>query len=436
MVLFGLVVGVVFPFFVMLFGVPGEVALSAPFMASCLAAGALVGVFNHALSKWIVGTRLKVLADGMKHVEHNLELMTYQQDLSQCTPENCALAVDSEDEIGASALAFNHLVSALAGSMRTQAAVRSFSEMLSSHLEIQTLADHALRLLFQHTPAIAGAIYYDADSELKVAASCGLKDPGELVRSDYVSVAMRTGTRQLLTIPEDARIDGLLTAFRPTEVVVVPIVYKHLPLGVVVLGTGGHFDGDFDQRMALFVQGLGLALNNALVHDRLQRLAAVDPLTGVYNRRFGLGRLHEEFGRSVRSQAPLGLLMLDLDHFKAVNDTYGHLVGDRVLKLVCSLTRSCLREGDILLRYGGEEFMVVLPAASSNDIRKAGERIRRSVEDASITDGDRKIAVTVSIGGTACPSGDVDREETMIQKADEALYRAKSSGRNRVEVST
>jgi diguanylate cyclase (GGDEF)-like protein len=104
--------------------------------------------------------------------------------------------------------------------------------------------------------------------------------------------------------------------------------------------------------------------------------------------------------------------------------------------LVCSLTRSCLREGDILLRYGGEEFMVVLPAASSNDIRKAGERIRRSVEDASITDGDRKIAVTVSIGGTACPSGDVDREETMIQKADEALYRAKSSGRNRVEVST
>jgi len=435
MVLFGLTVGLIFPFFVMLFGVPPDVALSLPFMGSCLAAGAVVGIFNHALSRWIVGSRLKILADGMKHVEHNLQQMTYQQDLSRCTPENCAIQVDSEDEIGESALAFNHLVSALAGSMKTQAPVRSFSEMLSSQLEIERLADHALQLFFQHTPALAGAIYYESDGELHVAASCGLRDPEVVGKGDFISLAMRTGQRQLMVLPEGARVDGVLTDFRPSEVVVVPVVYKSLPLGVVVLATGAHFDENFRQQMELFNQGLGLALNNALVHDRLQRLAALDPLTGVYNRRFGLGRLHEEFGRAVRSQSPLGLLMLDIDHFKSVNDTYGHLVGDRVLKMVCSIARSSLREGDVLLRYGGEEFMVVLPAASLEDIRKAGERIRQAVEDASVTDGDRTIAVTISIGGTAYPNTEVDREDTMIQKADDALYRAKSSGRNRVEVS-
>jgi len=109
--------------------------------------------------------------------------------------------------------------------------------------------------------------------------------------------------------------------------------------------------------------GLAVALNNSLNHQDLQRVAALDPLTGVYNRRFGLQRLTEEFGRSVRSGDPLGVLMLDLDHFKAVNDTYGHLVGDRVLQTVVRAARQILREGDVLLRYGGEEFIIVLPGA-------------------------------------------------------------------------
>ena len=89
----------------------------------------------------------------------------------------------------------------------------------------------------------------------------------------------------------------------------------------------------------------------------------MDPLTDAYNRRFGLARLREEFSRAVRAENPLGILMLDLDHFKAINDTYGHLVGDRVLRAVATACRRVVREGDILIRYGGEEFLVLLPGA-------------------------------------------------------------------------
>jgi diguanylate cyclase (GGDEF)-like protein len=302
-------------------------------------------------------------------------------------------------------------------------------------LEIESLGDNALRLFFEHTGAAGGLILHEAGGELKVAASRGLRDPDKVAASDHVKNAVRTGERQVIAIPDDVRVEGVVADFRPGEVIVFPVIYKSVPLGVVVLATGRTFDPDHRARIDLFLQGLGLALNNAMAHDRLQRLAALDPLTGVYNRRFGLVRLHEEFGRAVRANTPVGILMLDIDHFKAVNDTYGHLVGDRVLRSICAIARSSLREGDVLLRYGGEEFLAVLPAASAEDLRLVGERLRRAVEDSALSDGAKTVRVTVSVGGAAYPSQTVESEEVLIRLADEALYRAKDSGRNRVEIS-
>jgi diguanylate cyclase (GGDEF)-like protein len=434
MVGFGLSTGIVFPFFVVMLGVPPGIALTPLFFTACLSAGALVGVINYGLAHWIVGLRLRVLSGSMRDVEQNLQSMTFNSDLSRCTPESCAIEVDSDDEIGESALAFNRLVAALAISMRTQAAVRSFSEMLTSQLEIESLAENALRQFFEHTGAAGGLILYESAGELKVAASRGLRDPLAVAASDHVQAAAQTGQRQIVSIPENVRVEGVVADFRPTEVIVFPVIYKSVPLGVVVLATGRTFDADHRARIDLFLQGLGLALNNAMVHDRLQRLAALDPLTGIYNRRFGLMRLHEEFGRAVRANTLVGVLMLDIDHFKAVNDTYGHLVGDRLLKSVCAIARSSLREGDVLLRYGGEEFLAVLPAASADDLRLVGERLRKSVEDSVLADGGKSVRVTLSAGGAAYPNQNVESEDALIQLADEALYRAKESGRNRVEI--
>jgi two-component system, cell cycle response regulator len=431
---FGLCIGLAFPFFVTLLGVPRSDALAPAFFAACLFAGALAGVVNYVISRRVVGARLKVLAERMTHVEQSLGEMTTSGDLSACTPESCSIVVDSDDEIGESAAAFNRLVGALSDSMRTQLAVRSFSEMLTSQLEIDSLASDALRQFSEHAGAAAGLVLYEAGGELLVAASHGLRDPRAVAFSGHVDAALRSGEHQVIVIPEDVRLEGVLADFRPGEVRVYPVTYKSVPLGVVVLAAPTAFTGDQIALIDLFVQGLGLALNNAVAHERLQRLAALDPLTGIYNRRFGLGRLHEEFGRAVRMSAPLGVLMLDIDHFKAVNDTYGHLVGDRVLKSVCAVVRSSLREGDVLLRYGGEELLAVMPAASGADLREMGERLRRAIEDSSVADGEKAVRVTLSAGGAAYPSHTVEHEEGLIRLADEALYRAKESGRNRVEI--
>ena len=435
-VAFGLCIGLVFPLFIVLLGVRRSVALTPRFFAACLFAGALAGVVNYALSRRVVGARLRVLAQRMTHVERSLDAMTSSGDMSTCTPETCWIEVDSEDEIGESALAFNRLVEALSASLTTQLAVRSFSEMLTSQLEIEDLAEEALRQFFVHTGAAGGLVLWEAGGELNVAASRGLRDPGAVAASGHVDAAVRSGRPQAITIPEGVLLEGVVADFRPAEVRVHPVTYKGVPLGVVVLASPSAFTAEQDGLIDLFVQGLGLALNNAIAHDRLQHLAALDALTGIYNRRFGLGRLHEEFGRAVRIAAPLGVLMLDIDHFKAVNDTYGHLVGDRVLKSVCAIVRSALRDGDVLMRYGGEELLAVMPAASVSDLRQMGERLRKAVEDSSVSDGGRTVRVTLSAGGAACPNQHVQREEDLIQLADEALYRAKNEGRNRVEIAT
>lgn len=435
MIAFGLLIGIVFPFFVILLGVSAQVALTLGFFLSCLGAGALAGIINFVLSRVVVGSRMRVLARAMTHIEENMLSMTATGDMAQCTAEDCLIEVDSDDEIGESAVAFNRLVGSLSYSMETQAAVRSFSEMLTSKLELEGLTQQALSQFMKHTGASGGAILCEAGGELTVSAAHGLLETDSLASNDHVRLAIRTGESQTVLIPDDVQVDGVLAQFRPAEIFILPATYKSIPLGVVVLAAVEPFSTEARARMELFRHTFGLALNNAIAHDRLQRLAALDPLTGAYNRRFGLGRLHEEFDRAVRMNSPLGVLMMDIDHFKVVNDTYGHLVGDRLLVAISGIAKSILREGDILIRYGGEEFLAVLPAASSEDLRLVGERLRRAVEDASVTDGAQTIRATMSLGAASYPNQSVEKENELVQLADAALYAAKESGRNRLILS-
>lgn len=161
-------------------------------------------------------------------------------------------------------------------------------------------------------------------------------------------------------------------------------------------------------------------------------LATTDPLTGVYNRRTFKELAEPHLSRSRRSRVPLSLLMLDLDHFKRVNDTYGHLAGDEVLKAFADLVRGCLRKEDLLARYGGEEFVVLLPGSSQAAATALAERIRDQVAANPLGGTDHRVRVTVSVG-VASEAGDtLPSLESMLGRADEALYRAKADGRNRV----
>jgi diguanylate cyclase (GGDEF)-like protein len=142
--------------------------------------------------------------------------------------------------------------------------------------------------------------------------------------------------------------------------------------------------------------------------------------------------LYEEFSRAVRAGTPLSLLMFDIDHFKILNDTYGHSVGDKVLASVSKIALSSIREGDLLLRYGGEEFLCVLPGASQHDANIVAERIRIMVMDSKIKYLEQEIKVTISMGVVTYPQDSIYDSDQLIKLADEEMYVAKNTGRNRI----
>lgn len=430
---FGLLIGLVFPPVCLLLGLPAERVITPLFYGSTLTAGAIVGAVNFALARLVVGRRLRALADAMATVEGRMASAAFTHDWTGCDPETCALPVDSDDEVGASAGAFNRLIATLARSHAVENAMRDFSAVLSSQFELEGLGEAALEGLLRHTGAQAGAILVVRDDELAPIASHGLRGVNELSSNDHVRRAMRLGRTERLTVAmPELVVDSLLLGQPARDIVVAPVTFKSVPLGTIVLAATSGLNPDAEQLVEYFRGDLGLAVNNALAHDRLERLAAVDPLTDAYNRRFGFGRLHEEFSRAVRAENPLGVLMLDLDHFKDVNDTYGHLVGDRVLKAIAGACRRVLREGDVLVRYGGEEFLVLLPGAGLVDVVQVGERIRRAIGETVVMDGGQRVTVAVSLGGTTYRETGVESAEALVAEADAALYQAKASGRDRL----
>ena len=165
------------------------------------------------------------------------------------------------------------------------------------------------------------------------------------------------------------------------------------------------------------------------LHQRLRFQATHDTLTGIWSRGATLDMLHRELERAARAQASTGVLMLDLDRFKNINDTRGHLGGDSVLKEVVRRIAQTVRTYDVVGRYGGEEFLIVLPGCNRDNIQETAERIRTTVAGSPIQVAESEIFATVSIGGAVASPGKVSAKE-ILAHADAALYRAKAAGRN------
>ena len=171
--------------------------------------------------------------------------------------------------------------------------------------------------------------------------------------------------------------------------------------------------------------------------EELLALSRTDALTGLFNRRYFEERLNEEFARSRRYGSPLSLVMLDIDHFKRINDTFGHPFGDQVLKAVAQTARSRLREVDLLARYGGEELIALLPETGPVDALKVCERVREAIASLGLehpaADGTQEpVRLTASLGVATVPSADLASAEALLMAADTSLYAAKGAGRNRV----
>ena len=167
--------------------------------------------------------------------------------------------------------------------------------------------------------------------------------------------------------------------------------------------------------------------------EKLERLANFDSLTGLYNRRAILGKLYELINVANRYKEDFSLSMLDIDHFKRVNDRYGHLTGDEVLEKIATLIHRNIRDTDIVGRYGGEEFIIILPKTNLSSAWVAAERLRSIIEKAEMKDSAGNVfAITVSQGLSGWERG--EDIHSLISRADEALYKAKEKGRNRVQI--
>ncbi len=225
----------------------------------------------------------------------------------------------------------------------------------------------------------------------------------------------------------------------PESVALLPLVRNNELIGCLNLGSTRkeHFSAlvrtDFLERLAAIV---ALCLENCINLERLKRIGLIDPLTGINNRRFFDQRLSEEVARAQRHAMPLACLLLDIDHFKNINDAHGHPAGDRVLIDVAGLMRAQLRGSDLLARYGGEEFIALLTHTHRDAALEIAGRIRTAVagHDFIIQEQD-SLRVTLSIGVAmlAARSTNIQEEATcLVACADHALYAAKHGGRNRV----
>lgn len=181
----------------------------------------------------------------------------------------------------------------------------------------------------------------------------------------------------------------------------------------------------------LVLESAAIALSRQMKIDGLKRAAAVDPLTGCYNRREFEIQLKRCISTAVRQGHPLSLIMFDLDHFKKVNDRYGHPAGDAVLSRVAETVQAGMRKGDILARYGGEEFMAILPGTARNRAIELAERLRRKISGQVISHEGRRIRVTASFGIAELARSDPGMTPLVVA-ADAMLYRAKLNGRNRI----
>jgi two-component system cell cycle response regulator len=224
---------------------------------------------------------------------------------------------------------------------------------------------------------------------------------------------------------EEKTLDGFVS---------VPVTTNERLAGLLALGGRrvARMTADTEAFLGQVANQAYIVMENARLFERVRNLSIRDSLTDLYNHRHVMELVSVEFSRVGRYQQAFSLLMIDVDDFKKVNDEYGHPAGDAVLTELARIIKETVRTVDVVGRYGGEEFVAVLPHTPHDEALETAERIRLRIHDHVFPGGERKVHVTVSVGVASYPSAKVDSPSTLIREADQALYRAKEAGRDRV----
>ena len=444
MIAFGLFIGLIFPFFAeYLLGT--HKALSAQFKFLCLAAGLLVGLVNYLLFHLVISRELDRIIKGMYKISTNIQKALQQQ----LHPDNpCELEVTSSDRLGEVILAFNSMGHTIDERQRRERQLREAMNTLSDSVDLTFVG----QVIITHIPApppwqhaLLYALVEDeyqciamknvsSDSVIKTLHADDL-DFLETIAPDHFKT-METGKTCFTAL----EIIASGTSHSPSHITIAPLTGDETIIGFII--TACHefvpLSSDNQLRCRTYCDYVQPYLRSTLLHYKIQKLACVDELSQALNRRAGMHRLHEEYSAALRHKFSFSVILFDIDFFKKINDAYGHQTGDRVISELCQRMQTNLRDEDILFRYGGEEFVVILPHIDLTGAALCAERTRYFIRDKPFRIDQNELQVRISLGVVSWPRGQEEdiKPDDLLNLADKALYRAKQQGRDQVAVHT
>jgi len=273
-------------------------------------------------------------------------------------------------------------------------------------------------LILENT-AVETMALYDITKEI-----CKYLDEDKIFACFKEGVSKHMRVRDCRFLKADACLENY------NDYLIVPFRIKSESRPVGYLAASG-IDKEEKDKFSILANQFILGAKKAVLYKRVQELAINDSLTGIFSRRYYLERLQEELERSKKFSYNFAFFMIDIDNFKDYNDRFGHLVGDTILRELARILKENIRQIDLIGRYGGEEFSIILTETGRQEALFVAERIREAVESQSIRAYDEDLKVTVSIGISIYPS-DAREVGQLIERADEALYRAKLTGKNKI----
>jgi diguanylate cyclase (GGDEF)-like protein len=364
--------------------------------------------------------------------------------------ESVIFRAERDDEIGALAGVLEQLrvgveerFVAARGEAKRAATLNQLGDLMSfatNEEELVTAAVHAIRRLAD-SPRGDVMLVNNSTNRLMVAAAWGTDPPAvgapvDIERTDRCPGIRRASAYVAGDVADEMTVRCPAHRAASGSVACVPMTALGQAVGVIHLERAdvNAFDPETIRLAARIAEQVALAAANARLMRTMEGLAMTDALTGLRNARFFDPYLEQELAASVRDQLPLGLVVVDIDHFKQFNDTHGHPAGDEALRAFARVLRSTIRTSDVVARYGGEEFVIALRHAGLEESRMVAEKIRAAVERNVVEIGPGRYArITASFGVVATDVHKVDQKGLMAL-ADAALYRAKEAGRNRVEI--
>ena len=326
---------------------------------------------------------------------------------------------------------------------------RGYQELIDFHKSISLLSlDGISTVLVNRLPSILSIHFftlflYDKDKRMLNLISHNRPDIESsfslpLASSPIMEAAILSGKYIL----EDSFIDSKYYRksdnkfFKKDYFATIPLKIEKEIVGVLNINDGEKVSFnvsnlDFVLKLSEFIS---MTVSNAVLYERTKKLSVTDGLTGISNRPNMEQVLRSEFERSMRYGAPLSVVLLDVDHFKGVNDTYGHQKGDEILVAFASLLKKFCRANDTAARYGGEEFLMILPQSNAQGAFKIAERVREEMMKLSFTGNESNFSVTTSGGVVELDRDFIKSTDQLVAMADQALYEAKNSGRNKTVI--